>query len=152
MGCFRTYQFLAKSSPSVLLNTLQKLRTTKTSNSVLLFSVSTNVPELEKVVSYLSSSAVQSIGCISGTIPAHEHSAVCSVAYFDQRGCIPFRSTIPGKSPVQVGRWLTRNENTFAPQRLTGRFPDFSQDVSLWRNVEEIPMLPEPLSTLCDAQ
>ena len=30
---------------------------------------------------------------------------MCSVAVFDADAARPFRSTIPGKEPVQVGRW-----------------------------------------------
>ncbi|KIP03728.1 hypothetical protein PHLGIDRAFT_37276 [Phlebiopsis gigantea 11061_1 CR5-6] len=41
---------------------------------------------------------------------------VCSVAAFDARNATPFRSTIPGKEPTQVGRWHAfRNKGVESP-------------------------------------
>lgn len=149
MQCFRTYQFCAKSSSPLLLKTLQNLKISKT-NSTLLFSVSTNVPDLENVVSYLSNSAAQSIGCLSAPISRCPDRAICSVGYLNAKDCVPFRSTIPGKSPVQVGRWLTRTSSESS--RYNDRLPDFSQDVSLWTNPNEPQILPEPLSSLASTR
>ncbi|GJJ15622.1 hypothetical protein Clacol_009900 [Clathrus columnatus] len=148
MTLFRTYKYLVSSSSSLLLNHLQKLKVPKP-KPILLFSLSSNVPDVENVVTYLSSSATESIGCLSSPLPQFPNHAICSIAYLDDKNCVPFRSTIPGKQPIKVGRWLTKSENSSASLNYNvNRLPDFSQNASHWDNTGDAPLLPERLSEL----
>ena len=96
-------------SPSSILSYLSRLPRSLSAHP-LLFTISSNAhPEaLSDLVSTFSAfSSVKNIGCISAPIPAPttQDLVVCSMAFFDKKTTVPFRSEIPGRTPTQVGRW-----------------------------------------------
>ena len=74
---------------------------------------------------------------------------VCSVAVFDAKGVTPFRSTIPGKEPTQVGRWhaFRKRDETIPLEPL----PQESEGIdweSVWAKSRSAPDLPPELQGL----
>lgn len=78
-------------------------------NHTLLFTLSPNVDgsELSDLVDHLAGFSSQTIGCLSAPLPWKNNRNLisCSLAIFRKHDCTIFRSTIPGKASVQVGRW-----------------------------------------------
>ena len=96
-------------TPAALLSHLGRLPKVYTENP-LLFTLSTNIDssELSTLVSRLTSLSSQTIGCLSA--PLEDHRISCSLASFDKRYSVPFRSTIAGRPAPQVGRWHSFRE------------------------------------------
>lgn len=131
---------------------------------VLLFSISPapGLPqdELSELVHVLSSHP-NSIGCLSAPARIGHNSVVgsnapfetvCSVAVFDGDMVTPFRSTIPGKEPTQVGRWHAFRKRDAVSARM--ELPQASSGID-WESVwakRTTPALPPELQTLRCAQ
>ncbi|THH19213.1 hypothetical protein EW146_g1907 [Bondarzewia mesenterica] len=109
-------------TPAAILSYLSHLPKDLTSQT-LLFSLSTNTPasSLSSLVSSLTTlTSHQSIGCLSSPLPALAtwgHIA-CSLAFFDRKTCVPFRSDIRGRTESQVGRWHAMRNKEGAAQEM----------------------------------
>lgn len=108
-----------------LIKKLNDVKAIGSPSHTLLFSISPSpsLPEAElvKLVGAVSKHP-KSIGCLSAPIRTGEIDSnmtvptICSIAAFDARNATPFRSTIPGKEPTQVGRWHAfRNKGVESP-------------------------------------
>lgn len=130
---------LVSRSSTSLLQYLTKVKPDP--NAVLLFSLSTNVYNMEAIISRLRSSARHSIGCLSGPLPGvtETETVICSMAFFSSQDCIPFRSDIPGRAPVQVGRWKQKRAHNVSD--VLG----FTENSLTSMNLEGDPHLPEEL-------
>jgi hypothetical protein len=97
---------LIARSPAQLHAYLSRLPAVHRSQT-LFFALSANAPDLGDLVSSLTSFASASVGCLSAPIPEQDHQShySCSFAFFDTKSAVPFRSTIAGRPPAQVGRW-----------------------------------------------
>jgi hypothetical protein len=98
---------LLSRSPSALLSRLSRLPDVF-QNSPNLFSLSTNVdsPALSELVTALTNdhgNGHARVGCLSGALSSGVVS--CSIAAMDGESAAAFRSSLPGRSPTQVGRW-----------------------------------------------
>jgi hypothetical protein len=103
----------------------------------LLFSLSSNAPDLAPLVSALTTYSPNSAGCLSAPLPglaAADNAVACSLAFFDASASTLFRSTIEGRAAPQVGRWHTA-------RRRKDDAVDTREDVGLgsgsvdWENV-----------------
>ncbi|KAF8636193.1 hypothetical protein AX17_003681 [Amanita inopinata Kibby_2008] len=77
-------------------------------NQPLLFTLSHNAAPniLSTLVNELTTFSPQTIGCLSAPLPKpYSNLTACSLAVFDARDVVMFRSTIPGRPQKQVGRW-----------------------------------------------
>lgn len=115
----------------------------------LLYTISvsqhTDPSELMQLVSSVQSLSNNSIGCLSAPIPSalpfwQQHTSV-SLASFEGKHTTLFRSTIPGKKAVQVGRWHAAHANEEPPDAR-----DYSRDID-WENAladsnesQEVPL------------
>ncbi|KAI0917578.1 hypothetical protein AcW1_007253 [Taiwanofungus camphoratus] len=110
--------------------------------------------EVSALVSTLTSLSSHSAGCLSANLNPEnsikEH-ILCSVAIFDSGKATPFRSTIPGKPAVQVGRWHSfrkRDEQDLANATHTG---DDLADINwedVWARKTSSKALPSALQAL----
>lgn len=136
---------LVSPSTSSILRHLSNIKTINPQESTLLFALSSNAPDIEAIVTHLRQTARHSIGCLSASWPGkYAYDTVCSIAYMSAKDCVLFRSEIPGRPPIQVGRWHTARHKNIPPTHL----PDFSQKASSWAAFEgsgEAADLPEPL-------
>ena len=109
---------LARNASSILAH-ISRLPVELASHP-LLFTLSTNAPasSLSPLVSALSAlSSSGSVGCLSAplthpatatiatTTPTTAAPIACSLAFFRKDHAVPFRSEIPGRPEIQVGRW-----------------------------------------------
>lgn len=116
---------LAQNSKGVI-NTLSSLRNTY-KNHAMLFALSSNAPDLSELVNHLTTFSSCSVGCLSA--PTQEDDTIsCSLAFFDRQYATPFRSSIPGRAPIQVGRW-----HSFKKPTVTQEI-NFDENVD-WENV-----------------
>ncbi|EKM48877.1 uncharacterized protein PHACADRAFT_59601, partial [Phanerochaete carnosa HHB-10118-sp] len=96
------------------------------------------------------------VGCLSAPLLQLEYEGtttnnptICSVATFDEKTATPFRSTIPGKEPIQVGRWHAfrkRDEKTSLES-----LPQESEGInweSVWAKNRSAPDVPPELRGL----
>ncbi|KAI0774443.1 hypothetical protein C8Q74DRAFT_1270062 [Fomes fomentarius] len=114
-----------------ILTHISQLRTSLL-HRPLLYTISvsqqTNSADLSQLVSSIKSLSSNSVGCLSAPIPSvrsawQQYTAV-SVASFDEQHATLFRSTIPGRKAVQVGRWhALRQKDEQADTR------DYSQNI-----------------------
>ncbi|KAG9013911.1 hypothetical protein FRB94_004291 [Tulasnella sp. JGI-2019a] len=127
MPVFKTV--FARSS-KVLLKQVQAL--TLPSSSSLLFAISTNTEPvvLSSLVSYLGQDK-NCIGCLASS-PA-QTSYSCAVAAFPNSLAVPFRSTIPGASPISLGK-LRRPVDPTAKGNQGGTQFDHLDDSS-WKDL-----------------
>ena len=74
---------------------------------LLLFSVSSNAPELEQSIAKLNSVCNESIGCLSNVLPIQRSFPffTLSTALLNKHTCQAFSILEAGESPVQIGRW-----------------------------------------------
>jgi hypothetical protein len=102
-----TSTILART-PAVILSHLARLSTAYADHTVM-FALNADAPELPTLISRLTKFTSQTIGCLSAPLPglASEGIISCSLAVFDKRNSVSFRSTIPGRAAPQVGRWHT---------------------------------------------
>jgi len=130
---------LVSRSSTSLLQYLTKVKPDP--NAVLLFSVSANANNVEAIISHLRSSARHSIGCLSAPLSGATGNVICSMASFSPQRCIPFRSDIPGRAPVQVGQW-----NQQRAHNVNGVL-DFAKNPWAWMGLEASgdPQLPAEL-------
>ena len=129
---------LVSRSSTSLLRYLTKLK--RDPDAVLLFSVSAHAYNLEAIIARLRSSARHAIGCLSAPLPGASGAVICSTALFSSRECIPFRSELPGRAPIQVGRWNRRISSV-----TSNEMPDFTNNFSSWEKFTtsgEDPQLP----------
>lgn len=120
-------------------------------DSVLLYALSTNAPNLEYLVSRLSAVSSESIGCLSGPLPQQPNVPhfSCSLAFFSTKNCVPFRSTLAGEQPVQVGRWHAFRK--MAEQDQAGSEESLTENVDwedLWSRKNTTELLPAELNGL----
>ncbi|KIJ54792.1 hypothetical protein M422DRAFT_64026 [Sphaerobolus stellatus SS14] len=123
---------LVSPSSSAILHHLSHLKNINPQESTLLFTLSCNASNVEAIITHLRQTARHTLGCLSAPFPGKRSSnIVCSIAYLRSQDCIPFRSEIPGRDPIQVGRWHTR-----AAPIKPSNLPDFSQKASSWAAFE----------------
>jgi hypothetical protein len=92
-------------SPAGLFSYISRLAALS-KDQVLLFALSpgsASSSDLTQLVQKLTALTPQTIGCLSGPLPAR-YGLSCSFAIFDSHSCFPFRSQIPGRASTQVGR------------------------------------------------
>ncbi|KAF8585727.1 hypothetical protein K439DRAFT_1026749 [Ramaria rubella] len=135
---------LVSRSSSSLLQHLSKANSNP--DAVILFSVSTNaLNNLEDIVSRLRLSARHIIGCLSAPLPGAPETVVCSTATFSAQDCVPFRSEIRGRAPIQVGR--SSNRKTTIDHSISS-LSDFTDGPLAWgsfgSSVQD-PQLPSEL-------
>ncbi|PFH53274.1 hypothetical protein AMATHDRAFT_45552 [Amanita thiersii Skay4041] len=100
-------------------------------NHPVVFAISSNAPEhhLSHLFHELTTFSSKSIGCLSSPLPGpYSALTACSLAILDPSHAVPFRSTIPGQPPSQVGRW-------HAPQRMKREVVNEMPNVTDWNNV-----------------
>ncbi|THV03608.1 hypothetical protein K435DRAFT_621752, partial [Dendrothele bispora CBS 962.96] len=97
---------ISRSPANVLKHIDRFKKSVKTPSASVLFTISppSNSSDLSDLVDALTVwPNANTIGCI--TAPTHSDAVTCSIALFDSRKAVPFRSTIPGCEQTQVGRW-----------------------------------------------
>ena len=111
-----TSTILART-PAAILSHLSRLSATYAEHSVI-FALNASAPELPTLVSHLTKLSSQTVGCLSAPLPglAHEGLISCSLAIFDKRNAVSFRSTIPGRAAPQVGRWHAFRQKNDKPE------------------------------------
>jgi len=144
-----TLRSSTRSSAGILTG-ISRLRQELNGDSrVLLFTLSSNAPDLSQTVHQLRFLAAQSAGCLSA--PEHPDIVSCSVALLDAREATLFRSDIPGRVPAQVGRWHSpkrMQEKTTAPSDGPMSL-DFGVDwEEVWSKGVSAPLLPQELRKL----
>ena len=133
---------LARSSTQIL-SFLDSV-TSKFAVHDLLYTVSANIPpdDLTSVLHNLRTSFGQSAGCISAP-PTSGDCLSCSVAVFDRKSVVFFRSTLPGRTAPQVGRWHAFRKKDQANE------PEPPLDTGLnWNNIWERSNAAKPPSEL----
>jgi hypothetical protein len=151
---------------SDILRSLRKLPLLASKSHTVLFSVSPapSWPEqsLAELVTHLTS-LPRSLGCLSAPVRLYgdakspqtaERSlseyTLCSVAIFDSQAATSFRSTIPGRSIPQVGRWHAFRNPEEAKAKL-GDYQFMGSHVdweSVWAHKESHQELPTELQSL----
>ncbi|KAF7799385.1 hypothetical protein EIP86_010617 [Pleurotus ostreatoroseus] len=110
------------------------LKHARSAHRTLLFTIapSASLPadDLSQLVSYFQALKLERIGALFAPMTIVDRSGHdftrtwCSVAVFDREVATPFRSSIPGRSEAQVGRWhaARRNEDrqTDVPRPVDG--------------------------------
>lgn len=144
-----TLRSSTRSSAGILAGISRLQQKFDRDSRVLLFSLSSNAPDLSQTVHQLGHLAAQSVGCLSA--PEHPDVVSCSVALLDARKATIFRSNIPGRVPAQVGRWHSpkrMQEETAAP--VDDPMPlDFGVDwEEVWSKGVSTPPLPQELRKL----
>jgi hypothetical protein len=128
--------------PAEILSVLSSLHKAYRKHT-LVFSLSSNAPDLADLVTRLTTFSDQSIGCLSAQLPFtdEQNLTCCSLGFFDSRYVTPFRSTIPGRAAPQVGRWHAfrrRSDSTDVDNR------PFEENVN-WEDVWNKSVNTEPL-------
>ncbi|EJC98055.1 uncharacterized protein FOMMEDRAFT_171418 [Fomitiporia mediterranea MF3/22] len=97
---------------------------------LLLFALSHDTPDLEHSVKQLSSCTQETLGCLSGPLPAKRDNPFfsCSIAVVDKNAGTPFGTLITGGGPTRVGRW-----HTYATERR-----EHNGDLNPWNSRTEI--------------
>ena len=147
-----TSTVISRKTPE-LLAYISQLRPTLSAHPLLYtLSVSqhTDPSELTQLVSSLKSLSANSVGCLSAPIPssrpAWQQRTAVSLASFDEEYATLFRSTIPGRKQVQVGRWHAMHQKEEQPDTQ-----DYSRDIdweSAFADSHEGNPLPEALQSL----
>ncbi|KAK2462768.1 hypothetical protein APHAL10511_005159 [Amanita phalloides] len=126
-------------------------------NHPLLFTLSHNTPstdDLSDIVGKLTNFSSQSIGCLSAPLPGpHSSFTACSLAIFDPRNAVMFRSTIPGRQQAQVGRWRPVGQKVMEEEQSSwrdDRLVDVEDWEDVWNSATGIRKLPEELEGLRD--
>ena len=129
-----TSTLISRKTPELLAH-ISQLRSCLSVHP-LLYTISvsqhTDPSELTQLVSSVQSLSNNSIGCLSAPIPSArpfwQQRTSVSFASFDDKHTTFFRSTIPGRKAVQVGRWHAAH-----PQERQSDTKDYSQDIN-WEN------------------
>ena len=129
-----TSTLISRKTPELLAH-ISQLRSCLSVHP-LLYTISvsqhTDPSELTQLVSSVQSLSNNSIGCLSAPIPSArpfwQQRTSVSFASFDDKHTTFFRSTIPGKKAVQVGRWHAAH-----PLERQSDTKDHSQDIN-WEN------------------
>lgn len=149
---------LSRSIPEIIAH-VSRVRTMHPSHIPLFtLSASTEHPahELSALVSHLTSLSDRSMGCLSAPIPCSESQhflrdcITCSIAIFDTQTTVPFRSTIPGRQAVQVGRWHAFRKSDQG-ESGAGTQPEDPEDLDwedVWARKTSPTKLPAELSEL----
>ena len=136
-----------------ILSHLSQLRSTLAPYP-LLYTISvsqhTNNTDLSELVASVKTLSNNTVGCLSAPIPssrpAWQQRTAVSLASFDEKYATLFRSTIPGKKQVQVGRWHAMHQKEEQPDTQ-----DYSKDIdweSAFADSHEGNPLPEALQSL----
>jgi hypothetical protein len=136
MAAFAT---ILSKSPTALIEYISCL--SRTVNKTLLFTLSSNAPvqSLSPLLAAISRSASNSIGCLSDTIPIRPSGVItCSLAFFDESACFPFRSTTQGREATGLGR-SKKQEPTLSHESGIGEFIDWE---SVWEKTSGVDQLP----------
>ncbi|KAF7972016.1 hypothetical protein HWV62_19221 [Athelia sp. TMB] len=149
-----TSTILART-PAAIFSHLSRLQTTYEKH-VLLFCLSANSPDLQNLVSRLTSFSSQTTGCLSAPLGETGDLISCSLAIFDKTKTTQFRSTIAGRVAPQVGRWHAfrhKGKGPQPPMELDGLgeqekgFENVDWD-AVWDRSARSAMLPEELEGL----
>ncbi|CAK5269792.1 unnamed protein product [Mycena citricolor] len=133
---------ILSQSPTRLLDKITRL-SSRYREHVLLFTLSPNLApsDLQTLVQRLTTATTQSVGCLSAPLPGQSDLVACSLAFFDRKTCVPFRSEIPGQSPPQVGRWHSFRRQTH-DEGVIGSMPTGNFD---WQDVWSQSLTKNPL-------
>lgn len=149
-----TSTILART-PAAIFSHLSRLQTTYEKH-VLLFCLSANSPDLQNLVSRLTSFSSQTTGCLSAPLGETGDLISCSLAIFDKTKTTQFRSTIAGRVAPQVGRWHAfrhKGKGPQPPMELDGLgeqgkgFENVDWD-AVWDRSARSAMLPKELEGL----
>lgn len=146
-----TSTILARN-PATIISHLMRLQSTYKEQS-LFFCLSANAPDLQNLVSRLTSFSAQTTGCLSAPLgEIHEELISCSLAVFEKAGATQFRSTLAGRAAPQVGRWHAfRERGGVAPQQPL-EVEDFGEEGmdwdTVWDRSAKKTMLPPELQKL----
>lgn len=146
-------------SPASLLSRVQTLTKSYAGHDLtFLFSLSANIPgseDLGRVVNSLTAlEKTRTIGCLSSPLGGtringrsiEKNVVSLSVAVFHSHTVKYFRSTIPGKEEIQVGRWHAfRRKGAGENKEYSLKEGTSWEDV--WKNNQGVA-LPEELRTL----
>ena len=104
--------------------------------------------ELSEIYNATKALSESSVGCLSAplpsSLPAWQRYFAVSVASFDAKHATLFRSTIPGRKAIQVGRWRARDQHGKQPADIR----DCEQDIewgSMLGQPQNNSVIPEPL-------
>lgn len=144
-----TLRSSTRSSAGILAGISRLRQNFDRDSRVLLFSLSSNAPDLSQTVHQLGLLASKSVGCLSA--PEHPDIASCSVALLDAQKATPFRSEIPGRVPAQVGRWHSpkrMQEKTMTPTDDSIPLGFGANWEEVWSKGVSTPPLPQELQKL----
>ncbi|TFK38965.1 hypothetical protein BDQ12DRAFT_722820 [Crucibulum laeve] len=151
---------LSRSASSLQSHITRLAKKYGNQNHILLFALSSNVtesPDLAALVGALSdfnSEHGHSIGCISKPVEGLKnrggsHYLSCSFGVFDSSNSVVFRSTLPGRSQPQVGRWHSfRKKDDDKPSMEDSYGKDGVSWSDVWDRSSRQEPLPEALSEL----
>ncbi|KAF5367783.1 hypothetical protein D9615_010494 [Tricholomella constricta] len=145
----QTFTLLTRS-PSALVAHLTRLQQSYAEHT-LLFTLSPNAPPsvLSQLVQRLTSFSHTSLGCLSTPLPLADHLA-CSLLLFPPGTATPFRSSLPGRSTPQVGRWhafRTKDDAPAAPTEPPAPDAQYTW-AEIWARNTQDTALPESLHDL----
>ncbi|KAF5380758.1 hypothetical protein D9757_007162 [Collybiopsis confluens] len=133
-------------SPSAILARLKQINAHNAGTVLFVLSSPNKSSELSTLVDALVNISPHStVGCLSASPSPGLIS--CSVALFDTKTVIPFRSTIPGQEKTQVGRWHAFRKKD---ERETEHLPDDVDWNNLWKPRSRADELPGQLSNAAD--
>jgi len=131
---------IAQSSRQLRSHISDILKQHQHGNATFMFSLSSNIePEaLSSLVTQFRDLPNETLGCISAPIPGYNtlsRPLCASVAVLPKETTIPFRSTVPGKAPIQVGRWhSTERTKQSQSQNSPLVVPEMTDWNALWSN------------------
>jgi hypothetical protein len=148
-----TSTILART-PAAIISHLSRLSITYTDHPAI-FTLNANATELPTLISRLTKFSSQTIGCLSAPLPglASQDLISCSLAVFDKRNTVLFRSTIPGRAAPQVGRWHAfrqkddKSEEMLPPGMEDGLTESMNWD-DVWDRSAGNVVLPKELQTV----
>lgn len=137
MMALHTSTILART-PAAILAHISRLPASYAAHP-LLFTLSANAPELQTLVSRLTTFSTHTTGCLSAPLGEPDGGLIaCSLAVFDSGEAVQFRSTIEGRAAPQVGRWHAFRERGEAPRGMEGFGEGFGNRSGEGVNWEEV--------------
>ncbi|KAG8949804.1 hypothetical protein FRC03_000240 [Tulasnella sp. 419] len=151
---------LARTSSALL--SYVRSRVVPPQTSTLLYSISSNndTSLFPEFIAHFNKNVA--IGTLSHKLPSISHPYSCSLTTFESGDCTTFRSEIPGRAPISVGRWhLPTSSNPPRKQERTddlekilnsgGSFKDAWSDKTSKGDAQNAP-LPLGLRNLSNVQ
>ncbi|KAG7094096.1 hypothetical protein E1B28_007714 [Marasmius oreades] len=139
------FKTIISRSPSTILSQLAHLKNNFYRHS-LFFTVSppSSSDDISAIVDALNNLSEESVGCISSPAP----SITCSLAFMNKSTSTLFRSTIPGRARIQVGRW---HSYALKDEKHMDQFPAWGSNIDwgeIWNQNERFSgALPKELKS-----